>query len=151
MGSDTHTAETPTLLRNKLHRPRLADDAIHRSHLLERQNRGFQRSATLISAPAGFGKTTLIGSWLLGIGDWGLDNAHSPQSPLTNNQSPITASQTPPLEYLTTTLVNEIAELTETWLRADLLAGRLWWLRPSFQILDAWGRTWYSRVVGSWV
>lgn len=64
MGSDTHTPETPALLRTKLHRPRLADDVITRSHLLERLNRGFQRKATLVSAPAGYGKTTLLGQWL---------------------------------------------------------------------------------------
>jgi LuxR family maltose regulon positive regulatory protein len=61
MGSDTNAPELPTLLRTKLHRPRLADDAITRSRLLERLNRGFQRRATLVSAPAGFGKTTLLG------------------------------------------------------------------------------------------
>jgi LuxR family maltose regulon positive regulatory protein len=88
MGSATYTPETPTLLRTKLHRPRLAADLISRSNLLERLNRGFQRRATLISAPAGFGKTTLASSWLLEIGDWRLDNAQSSQSPITNNQSP---------------------------------------------------------------
>jgi LuxR family maltose regulon positive regulatory protein len=52
------------LLGTKLYRPRLADDVITRSHLLERLNRGFQRRATLVSAPAGYGKTTLLGQWL---------------------------------------------------------------------------------------
>jgi hypothetical protein len=41
--------ETSNLLRTKLHRSRLADDLIQRSHLLEQLNRGFQRRATLAS------------------------------------------------------------------------------------------------------
>jgi guanylate kinase len=43
-----------------------------RPHLIERLNVGVHRKLTLISAPAGFGKTTLLGKWvsrsgLLGI------------------------------------------------------------------------------------
>jgi ATP/maltotriose-dependent transcriptional regulator MalT len=41
---------------------------------LERINRGFQRRVILDSAPAGYGKTPLVSSWLLEIGDWRLNN-----------------------------------------------------------------------------
>ncbi len=61
MDSAKHSSALPTLLRTKLHRPRLGTDLIQRSHLLERLNQGFQRRATLVSAPAGFGKTTPLG------------------------------------------------------------------------------------------
>jgi LuxR family maltose regulon positive regulatory protein len=36
-----------------------------------RQNQGFGRKLTLISAPAGFGKTTLVSSWLHQLKDEG--------------------------------------------------------------------------------
>jgi LuxR family maltose regulon positive regulatory protein len=54
----------PILLQTKLHRPRLPRDLVSREHLIERLNREAERPLTLVCAPAGFGKTTLIGSWL---------------------------------------------------------------------------------------
>jgi LuxR family maltose regulon positive regulatory protein len=136
MGSDTHTPQTPALLRTKLYRPPLANDVIQRSHLLERLNRGFQRSATLVSAPAGFGKTTLLGQWLdqapyqaawlsLDEGDNHLVvflryfiaaiQTLFPEVCSTTH-SLLAAPQTPALDYLTTTLINEMADLPETFL-----------------------------------
>jgi LuxR family maltose regulon positive regulatory protein len=35
--------------------------------LVERQNEGLHRKLTLISAPAGFGKTTLVSAWVAGF------------------------------------------------------------------------------------
>jgi LuxR family maltose regulon positive regulatory protein len=136
MGSDTHTPETPTLLRTKLHRPRLVADLIPRSHLLERLNRRVQRRATLVSAPAGFGKTTLLEQWLdqaphqaawlsLDEGDDDLVVFLSyfiaaiqtlfPEACPTAHRL-LAAPQTPALNYLTTTLINEMADLPETFL-----------------------------------
>jgi len=59
-------AETTALpiLRTKLHRPRIAGDLVHRPHLLERLNQHPQSPLTVVSAPAGYGKTSLVGSWL---------------------------------------------------------------------------------------
>lgn len=59
------------ILATKLTLPHLRPERITRSHLLERLNEGLRRGtkATLISAPAGFGKTTLIGDWLNTIND----------------------------------------------------------------------------------
>lgn len=54
--------------RTKLHRPLLGKDHLHRQHLLDRLNQGLYRPLTLVSAPAGYGKSTLISSWL-GITD----------------------------------------------------------------------------------
>jgi LuxR family maltose regulon positive regulatory protein len=43
-------------------RPRL----VHRPRLIERLNQGLYRKLTVVSAPAGFGKTTLVSEWLSG-------------------------------------------------------------------------------------
>jgi LuxR family maltose regulon positive regulatory protein len=37
---------------------------VFRSHLIERLQEGAQRKLTLLSAPAGFGKTTLVADWI---------------------------------------------------------------------------------------
>jgi len=136
LGSGKHTQKAPTLLRTTLHRPRLADDVIARPHLLDRLNEGFQRRATLVSAPAGFGKTTLLGQWLdqapyqaawlsLDGGDnhlvvfldyfiAAIQTLFPGACPTTH--SLLAAPETPPPDYLTTTLINELADLPETFL-----------------------------------
>jgi hypothetical protein len=52
------------LIRTKLHRSRVSDDLVLRRHLLDRLNQSLGRKLTLVCAPAGFGKTTLVVSWL---------------------------------------------------------------------------------------
>ena len=52
------------LLATKLRVPRLRTHLVSRSHLVERLQRGAERALTLVSAPAGFGKTTLLAQWL---------------------------------------------------------------------------------------
>src|SRR5437588_5915645 len=52
-----------TLLSTKLHTPRLRAQLISRPQLTEHLQAGIQGSLTLISAPAGFGKTTLLAQW----------------------------------------------------------------------------------------
>src|SRR5262249_47522219 len=52
------------LLRTKLAPPHLRASIIVREQLLARLDDGFERKLTLLSAPAGFGKTTLVASWL---------------------------------------------------------------------------------------
>ncbi len=52
------------LLATKLHVPRPRAHLVPRSHLTERLQRGVERALTLVSAPAGFGKTTLLAQWL---------------------------------------------------------------------------------------
>ncbi len=52
------------LIQTKLYRPRSGSDVIPRTRLIERLNAGLSSNVTLISAPAGFGKTTLLAEWL---------------------------------------------------------------------------------------
>src|SRR5947207_11412153 len=58
-------AGMPTpILTTKLYIPRLRPNAVIRLRLLGRLNEGLHRKLTLISAPAGFGKTTLVSAWV---------------------------------------------------------------------------------------
>ena len=52
------------LLQAKLYVPRLRRGLVARPRLIERMGRGAESKLTLISAPAGFGKTTLLTAWL---------------------------------------------------------------------------------------
>lgn len=54
------------LLQTKLLMPRLRSSIVARPHLVRKLNQGIQRGRklTLISASAGFGKTTLVTSWV---------------------------------------------------------------------------------------
>jgi hypothetical protein len=52
------------LLQTKLNGPRKRSDLITRDRLLERLNAGLSGNVTLVCAPAGFGKTTLIAQWI---------------------------------------------------------------------------------------
>jgi LuxR family maltose regulon positive regulatory protein len=51
-------------LATKLHIPRLRQQLVHRHHLIKRLQQAMEAPLTLISAPAGFGKTTLLCQWL---------------------------------------------------------------------------------------
>src|SRR4051794_14495083 len=55
------------ILATKLYIPRLRPQVVSRPRLLERLNAGLHGKLTLISAPAGFGKTTLVSAWITGI------------------------------------------------------------------------------------
>jgi ATP/maltotriose-dependent transcriptional regulator MalT len=55
------------MLATKLYIPPPRPDMVSRPCLLERLNEGLHRKLTLISAPAGFGKTTLVSAWVEGI------------------------------------------------------------------------------------
>ena len=52
------------LLYTKLHVPRPRAHLVSRSHLVKRLQQGMDYPLTLVSAPAGFGKTTLLAQWL---------------------------------------------------------------------------------------
>jgi LuxR family maltose regulon positive regulatory protein len=54
------------VLTTKLYIPPFRSEGVSRPRLIERLNEGLRRSAklTLVSAPAGFGKTTLLSEWV---------------------------------------------------------------------------------------
>ena len=54
---------TTQLLATKLYVPAVRPEFVPRPRLLERLNAGLHRKLTLLSAPAGFGKTTLLSAW----------------------------------------------------------------------------------------
>lgn len=57
------------LMATKLYVPRLRPGLVARPRLLERLGRGAEARLVLVSAPAGFGKTTLLAEWLRGTPD----------------------------------------------------------------------------------
>src|SRR5579884_1414025 len=64
---ENHLPESATqsipLLATKLYLPPARPDLVARPHLIERLQDALQRKLTIISAPAGFGKTTLVSEW----------------------------------------------------------------------------------------
>ena len=52
------------LLTTKLYIPQLHADTVPRPHLYERLDEGLMRKLTLVSAPTGFGKSTLVIGWI---------------------------------------------------------------------------------------
>ncbi len=53
-----------SILTTKLYPPPTRPEFVRRPRLIEHLNDGLQRKLTLISAPAGFGKTTLVSNWI---------------------------------------------------------------------------------------
>jgi LuxR family maltose regulon positive regulatory protein len=53
-----------TLLRTKFHTPQVRSDWVRRPRLEKRLDQGLDRKLTLVSAPAGFGKSSLVASSL---------------------------------------------------------------------------------------
>jgi LuxR family maltose regulon positive regulatory protein len=54
------------ILATKLYIPAPRPKVVFRPRLIQRLNEGLHRKLTLISAPAGFGKTTLVSEWVAG-------------------------------------------------------------------------------------
>ncbi len=58
----------PLLLATKLHAPSPRGDRVSRPRLLAQLESGAARALSLVSAPAGFGKSTLVSDWLRASG-----------------------------------------------------------------------------------
>ncbi len=61
--TDTQRHQVP-LLEPKFHAPRLHATLVERKRLLEKLDAALEGKLTLLCAPAGFGKTTLISQWM---------------------------------------------------------------------------------------
>ncbi|KAA3655717.1 MAG: hypothetical protein DWQ04_33180 [Chloroflexi bacterium] len=77
-----------TLLQTKLHIPTLRPNAVPRTKLISKLYRGYEkgRRITLVSAPAGFGKTTTIAEWIYDL-RLGVDSAVNRESQIINLKS----------------------------------------------------------------
>lgn len=123
--------QTP-LLATKLYVPQPGHDLVQRSVLLEQIERGFQSKLTLLSAPAGFGKTTLLTQWISRRKKrtaWlSLDTADNDPVVFVKYLIGALRSVVPdigqeamgslhskplPVDFIFTSLVNEIAELSK--------------------------------------
>ena len=62
-------ATAPELLRTKLTPPPVRTDRIDRPRLVQRFSASLERRMLLVCAPAGYGKTTLLGEWLVSQAD----------------------------------------------------------------------------------
>jgi LuxR family transcriptional regulator, maltose regulon positive regulatory protein len=129
-----------TLIDTKLRPPRLREGYVTRPRLLAQLDRGLAQGLILISAPAGYGKTSLVVDWLsqrskfgqrpdlmtawvsLDENDNDLDSflryltttihdAFAPARPCANTQALIGAPQPPPVETIAGTLINDLAGL----------------------------------------
>ena len=127
------------ILATKLYIPVQRSKVVLRSRLIERmndvlhQNQSFRRKLTLISAPAGFGKTTLVSEWIARCSHpaaWlSLDEGdNNPIRFLTyiiaalqtvapeigaGVMTAIQSPQLPPIESLLTTLLNDVTAVSK--------------------------------------
>ncbi len=131
-----------SLLVTKLHIPRLGPETVPRPRLIESLDAGRGRQLTLVSAPPGFGKTTLLSEWIIHCGCpaawvsldrddndpvrfWSyviaalhttprLREARVGEAALALLQAPATTvAAPPPIEAVLTTLINGMAETSE--------------------------------------
>ena len=59
----TAVSDLPSILHTKLFRAPLSEDHVQRPYLLERLQQVKQYPLTVVSAPAGYGKSVLLSSW----------------------------------------------------------------------------------------
>jgi LuxR family maltose regulon positive regulatory protein len=125
--------ELAPLIRTKLQSPLISGDWVARPRLLRHLDRGLGQKLTLVSAPAGYGKTTLICAWLdtkrtayawltLDPSDndlvtflsYFIAAVHTvAPNACAGTQSLLYASQRPPSDYLRDSVISELAALTE--------------------------------------
>ncbi|MEL6903061.1 MAG: LuxR C-terminal-related transcriptional regulator [Cyanobacteria bacterium J06606_4] len=131
------------ILATKLYIPPLRPNTVLRSRLIERLNAGLHRKLTLISASAGFGKTTLLSEWVSvckqPVAWLSLDEEHNDSTrflvyfvsalqTLTLSKvkgvsqlgegvlNALKSPQPPPLNSILTTLINEITAIPKKFI-----------------------------------
>ncbi len=134
VSSPGHTVAGIPLLATKLYIPKWRPGLVSRPRLIERLDQAAERKLTLVSAPAGFGKTTLLAEWLAATpaserpAAWvSLDQTDNDPalfwayfitalrkiSPEVGESalSLLHLPQPPPIESILTTLINEISAI----------------------------------------
>ncbi|HLZ63376.1 MAG TPA: LuxR C-terminal-related transcriptional regulator [Ktedonosporobacter sp.] len=126
------TSPTDPLLATKLHVPRPPLPFVSRPRLVAQLQQAMKRQLTVIAAPAGFGKTTLLSTWLQDTSilpawislDSGDDDPHrfwsytltaldTVRPGLSEIGLPLLQSpQPPPLEIILTAVINSLATLS---------------------------------------
>src|SRR5262245_15735320 len=124
------------ILTTKLYIPPPRPNAVLRPRLIERLYEGLHGKLTLISAPAGFGKTTLVSTWIADCGRpvaWlSLDEADSEPTRFlayliaalqtiaptigAGGMAVLQSPQPPPPEAILTTLLNDITAVSNTFI-----------------------------------
>ena len=135
VGASEQTITASPLLETKFYIPKWRPGQVDRQELVERLQQGIDRKLTLISAPAGFGKSTLLAEWFAATSNNGHSVAwvsldHNDNDPTLFWAYFITAVQkvkpgvgestltllhshpAPPIEVLLRTLLNEISAST---------------------------------------
>jgi LuxR family maltose regulon positive regulatory protein len=127
------TSVTTPILATKLYIPPPRPHLVRRPRLIERLNEGLRHKLTLVCAPAGFGKTTLVAEWLAGChraAAWlSLDEGENdPARFLTylvaalqtiaatlgaGVMGALQSPQAPPIDAILTTLLNDITTITD--------------------------------------
>lgn len=124
------------LLKTKTHAPRIKSELVQRPRLTERLADSLEGKLILISAPAGFGKTTLITEWIQDlekpVGWISLDQGDNDITRFlgyivlalqgmkedfgVSILEMIHSPQRPPMEHLLTTLINEAVEVLDPFM-----------------------------------
>jgi LuxR family maltose regulon positive regulatory protein len=127
------------LLATKLHLPSLPAKRVRRPQLIQYLNNGLElnRKVTLVSAPAGFGKTTCVREWVETLDDWSvtwlsLDPSDDDPGRFFTYlvaalqrvdtelgreiEGVLRSGQLPPAEIISTVLINNILELENRFL-----------------------------------
>ncbi|MBA3641774.1 MAG: tetratricopeptide repeat protein [Acidobacteria bacterium] len=136
VSSSGQTVAGLPLLATKLYIPKWRPGLVSRPSLIERLNQGNARKLTLVSAPAGYGKTTLLAEWLDATpaserpAAWvSLDQSDNDPALFwtyvitalqtmrsrvgVNALSVLNAPQPPPIEAVLTILINELTEIED--------------------------------------
>ncbi|MEA3334733.1 MAG: LuxR C-terminal-related transcriptional regulator [Chloroflexota bacterium] len=130
--------EPTTLIYTKLNRPRVVSDLVERPRLVGKMNKGLERKLTVVAAPAGYGKSTLVAEWLETCerpGAWlSLDENDSDLVVYLNyfiaavqsvfpdagreTSALLQSPELPPLPVLTGTLINELDHIEQPFILA---------------------------------
>jgi LuxR family maltose regulon positive regulatory protein len=133
-GKYESAGSAPQIVETKLYVPRSRSGLVSRPRLIDAVGQGTAQKLTIVVAPAGFGKTTLVAGWLAetfgteGAAGWvSLDPSENEPTTFwmyfiaalqriypsvgTHAMSQLRSPQPPPVESVLTTLINEIDAL----------------------------------------